>query len=491
MKYTSLIVSVFGAFFCAFFCLTISTTVSSGVVRTNQCLDISCQGSLLRRGHNDDDENSHDDDDDDDSNSDDDSGEGDDDDDDTHIKPTPTRSTTSTINHHEGSTLHTPTPAISTLWDEEGNAFVFSSHLLIPTISTVRNENGASVIITPTPSIKTLWDEDGNEVTYTSSTVPISEPTELVATEQPTNIGLPVSQPTDAESIEQPTNIGVPVDQPTDSGEIPSETSAPVPETKNSATLSSLGSLDADNNGNSSTSNNPPNFPVIIGGSIGALVLVIGIGGFVGYRFVNNRRQAKWLPSEQNRDTKGFSDLKEVTEIAANSPGMNTAMPFQHQSVISTVPPLIIRQSFVSTQSSIPSPVPLAIRRNSANSGLYVPSFAHPARSSTQSSVGVRESVLEETFIVGFTDFEEPPIDTNISMSTNIPNIAIEEPLFVMTALLPFMPQRPNEMLVQSGDEIVITEEVGEEWLGGYNQSRDPNTKGYFPRTCVTGTKFM
>ncbi|KAK9717855.1 hypothetical protein K7432_005902 [Basidiobolus ranarum] len=415
-------------------------------------------------------------------------------------QPTPTTSdedsnpvgdtSTPTASYQDGNFVaDTPTPTVSTLWDADGNAFVFPSTswdgqgspwMSTPTPFTTSDEYGNPLTVTPTP-IVTLWDDNGNEVIFTPT---ITAPSDDVSSTQPTEVASPVDQPT-----ELPT-----------SDVVSTETSSAVPEIVDATNASTNENLDTSSNEQTTGTSSARNMPVIIGGSVGALALVIGIGGFVGYRAVRNRRKSQWFKPEYNRDTKGFFDLNEVAEIASHSPGMNTPMPIKNHSVPPTVPPLISRQSFISTQSLVSPSVPPVAKKASTYNGLSVPPFAQPCRTSTQSSVGIRESALEETFIVGFTDFDDDHhhkdssnyrLSTSPSVNINESNVVLEEPLFVMTALLPYMPQRTNEMLVQSGDEIVITEEVGEEWLGGYNKSRDPDTKGYFPRTCVTGTSYL
>ncbi|ORX90673.1 hypothetical protein K493DRAFT_356577 [Basidiobolus meristosporus CBS 931.73] len=470
------------------YCLSPSNSASSrSVVRRDparksinlsprRCRDIYCRVGLVRRdddGDGDSDSDSGDgdgggDDDGDDNDS------GDDNDGDTdNSKPTSSITLAS-----DKPSLTESSRATSTLWDDEGNGIVFpptmngAGHSLATTqtVSIEWDQNGNTVATTPTPTTYTLWDEDGNAVTIIPTTT--------------TTINIPpTSEPTDLVSSEQPTNIPVPVDQTTLASEAPTEAPAPISGTDTNSRLSSTGNLEASNG--QDTPSDTKNYPVIIGGSVGALAFVIGLGGFIGYRLVRTRRQAR----ESRRCSKGYADLEEVAEIAAHSPGMNAPVPLQRHSLIPAAPPLITRQSYTSTRSVTPSELPSIMGSN----GLLALPPGQPSRCSTQSSIGVRGSALEETLIIGFSDFDRmtPNLRRSSTTSSLCSSTSHEEALFATTALLPYMPQRPNEMLVQTGDEIVVTEEVGEEWFGGYNQSRDPETKGYFPRACVTGTTFL
>ncbi|ORX80354.1 hypothetical protein K493DRAFT_412160 [Basidiobolus meristosporus CBS 931.73] len=482
MKSSFLIAGIF----CLVFCLVFSSAGTAG--RRSQCNQASCRSNLMRRDEIDD-QNSTDT--------------------DVYqevategeppVLPTPegTEETSSEFSPYtmppgeDGVPIATPTATPTTLWDDDGNAYVFpvpsdgNPVLSMPTPFTTWDDYGSATVITPTLPVKTLWNDDGNAVMYTPTFDAVaSVPSDALPSEIPT--------PTD-QALDPNTEIPVPTDQPLDSN---TENPSPVQVAAENSDPAS-GNIEVGSEEQVASTTNQ-RMPVIIGGSVGALALVVGIGGFVGYRAVRNRRKSQWFKPEY-KDTKGFFDLKEVAEIAAHSPGMNTPMPMKSASTPAPASFPSISHQPLASSPKLPS-VPPLVQRNNTYNGLFVPSFDQPTRTSSQSSVGIRESALEETIIVGFSDFEENNrhrdstnyrLSTSPSANTHDSSIVIEEPLFVMTALLPYMPQRPNEMLVQSGDEIVITEEVGEEWLGGYNKSRDPDTKGYFPRTCVTGSSYL
>ncbi|ORX89755.1 hypothetical protein K493DRAFT_318479 [Basidiobolus meristosporus CBS 931.73] len=112
---------------------------------------------------------------------------------------------------------------------------------------------------------------------------------------------------------------------------------------------------------------------------------------------------------------------------------------------------------------------------------------------SSSTGTGIREDDLEETLIVGLNGNDvnrpQPNLNPALYLRKEI-NPNSEQPLFIMTAIEPYMPERPNELLVQPDDELIITEEVSDQWFIGYNRTRNPNVKGYFPRHCVVGSYY-
>ncbi|ORX93891.1 hypothetical protein K493DRAFT_338071 [Basidiobolus meristosporus CBS 931.73] len=153
-----------------------------------------------------------------------------------------------------------------------------------------------------------------------------------------------------------------------------------------------------------------------------------------------------------------------------------------------------------SEYSSMPTPshqdrgdfvAPLPAVRPDSNRlapGLARDSTLRSSVTSSSAGPGINEADLEETVIVGFDRNQGNRSNTSLSNhSAELNSSGSDHPLFSMTAIEPYMPERPNELLVQPDDELIITEEVGDQWFIGYNRTRNPDVKGYFPRNCVVG----
>ncbi|KAK9761430.1 hypothetical protein K7432_013671 [Basidiobolus ranarum] len=115
------------------------------------------------------------------------------------------------------------------------------------------------------------------------------------------------------------------------------------------------------------------------------------------------------------------------------------------------------------------------------------------SNASGMSEGGILGEPLEETVIVGFNQ-SQSTLSSHASDGPVVQHTLNSKDPFdsrlVMTAVSSYMPQRPNEIMVLPDDKLLISEEVGEEWLVGYNNSRNPGVKGYFPRGCVVGGYF-
>ncbi|ORY00644.1 hypothetical protein K493DRAFT_298802 [Basidiobolus meristosporus CBS 931.73] len=61
---------------------------------------------------------------------------------------------------------------------------------------------------------------------------------------------------------------------------------------------------------------------------------------------------------------------------------------------------------------------------------------------------------------------------------------------FVMSAILPYKSRQDGEIDVSVGDEMAITDELGLDWLIGFNLTTN-SVIGGFPRTCVTGNSYQ
>ncbi|KAK9759629.1 hypothetical protein K7432_017181 [Basidiobolus ranarum] len=139
------------------------------------------------------------------------------------------------------------------------------------------------------------------------------------------------------------------------------------------------------------------------------------------------------------------------------------------------------------------SPVPVRQDNNRLAPDLARDNTFRSSVTSSSAGPGINEADLEETVIVGFGGGQGNRSNSSLSNHSSERNLTHglntgpDLPLFTMTAIEPYMPERPNELLVQPDDELIITEEVGDQWFIGYNRSRNPEVKGYFPRNCVVG----
>ncbi|KAK9729622.1 hypothetical protein K7432_000140 [Basidiobolus ranarum] len=214
-----------------------------------------------------------------------------------------------------------------------------------------------------------------------------------------------------------------------------------------------------------------------IGIIVGIVLLACIIGGFFTYLHIKRRRARRWPKST------GYIDLHDVptTSRRAHPPPLLSSGDEAHANLLHpSMHPAVI--SARARDNSPPSP---GISRDHTQPEMsegiiattQTPRSDYPKPTIYRLSVApMLASQQDLDFASGSNSSNEPESSPDYS--------------FVMSAILSYKPRQEGEIEVNVGDELAITDEMGPDWLIGFNLTTNSVTGG-FPRTCVTGTSYQ
>ncbi|ORX91875.1 hypothetical protein K493DRAFT_339082 [Basidiobolus meristosporus CBS 931.73] len=214
-----------------------------------------------------------------------------------------------------------------------------------------------------------------------------------------------------------------------------------------------------------------------IGIVVGIIAIVSIVVGILIYLYFRRRRASRWPKS--SKDHQGYIDLHDVpsTSRKAHPPPALSSSPDGYDGALhpSMHPAVISARARVNSQLSL-DPQPEMSEGLSKTTRDARPGYPKPTIYRL-SVAPMLASQQELGLASGSSSVEKPNPES-------LPDYS-----FVMSAILSYVPRQEGEIEVNVGDELAITDEMGPDWLIGFNLTTQSVTGG-FPRTCVTGNSY-